>query len=460
MKSSKHRIKEVDKKSAAAAKKGKAVSPEEFEAKSKGWVGAAGTTFMGGAAESKPSMDFEKCEDYYLTVPTVFAAINMTAQMVAGTGFHLDGGSDEIRAATETFADAINLPNKALEIVKELLIYGNSFWERLDTFNIKWLPPTTFENEKSIDRDEQGTVKGYQQYVGREAKTQFKPEKIIHFKWNIVRNRKYGTSIIQPCQTLLDTKTSSEADMRAILKKHAFPFIIFLAQGADHQTFKLLNDRFASLEAGQNIVIATRGQTKVTAQPVILDSRARFQEYIDHIEDQITIGLQNPVINFGRSNARISDASATAMLDSFDRQIRTLQNYLSDTLQDQVLNPYIQKDFSSAPPEDYPEIVWGMVAKTTYDMRNIALLNQSVMRPTPNLAPNQIEYLYSMFGIKLPEAIWPEPVEIPQSKSLGDKIKGKLGVDQKTKGGDGSAKKSEDEGEPVAGRSGPTEGNH
>ncbi len=414
------------------------------EVKGKAWIATSERMEPGG--EGPSGLSFGDCEDYYKSNAMVFAAINQTAEMATGTGFHFEGGDDKIRVEVESYAWMVSLPSKLLVIAKELLLLGNSFWERVPIkngdggFTVKWLPPKTME--KSVIRDQFGVIKGYTQRVGRTVVGEksmtvdgkvvpytFKPEDIIHFKWNVVGNEKYGMSILEPCASLIDIKRSTQNDRREAIRKHAYPFLIITVQGDDHQTYKMLEDKFSSLQAGQNILLATKGQTKITAQPIAITGDVGFQGWTQDIDDQLIIGLQCPILNFGRANVRISDASATAMLDSFDRRIRTLQSYLTEVVMDKIISPYVDEKHSGAELTEIPQMVWGSVAKTTYDMRNIALLNQSVMRPLPNLAPNQIQYIYSMFGIDLPEAEWPAQPEQPQSRA--DKLKAKVGLGKK-----------------------------
>ncbi len=419
------------------------------EVKGKAWIATSERMQPGG--EGPSGLSFGDCEDYYKTSAMVFAAINQTAQMACGVGFHFEGGDDAIRTEVESYSWSISLPSKMLIIAKELLLYGNSFWEKVPIkngatknvkggFTINWLPPKTME--KSVIRDQFGVIKGYAQRVGRTVVDEkkmnvddksisytFKPEEIIHFKWNVVGNEKYGMSILEPCASLIDIKRSTQNDRREAIRKHAYPFLIITVQGADHQTYTMLQDKFSSLQAGQNLLLATKGQTKVSAQPISITGDVGFQSWIQDIDDQLITGLQDPLLNFGRANVRISDASATAMLDSFDRGIRTLQNYLTEESMDEIISPYVDGNHPNTELVDMPRLVWGAVAKTTYDMRNIALLTQSVMRPLPNLAPNQIEYMFSMFGIDLPEAEWPKQPEQPQSRA--DKLKVKVGLGKK-----------------------------
>ncbi len=425
------------------------------EVKGKAWIATSERMEPGG--EGPSGLSFSECEDYYRTNTMVFAAINQTAEMVCGTGFHFEGGDDAIRAEVESYAWSISLPSKMLVIAKELLLLGNSFWERIPIkngqgkvggvdasggFTIKWLPPKTME--KSVIRDQFGVIKGYAQRVGRTVVGEksmtvdgkavpytFKPEDVIHFKWNVIGNEKYGMSILEPCSSLIDIERSTQSDRREAIRKHAYPFLIITVQGADHQTYKMLTDKFSSLQAGQNILLATKGQTKINAQPISITGDVGFQDWTQDIVDKLIIGLQCPILNFGRANVRISDASATAMLDSFDRRIRTQQSYLTEVSMDKIITPYIEGKHGETELVDIPRFVWGAVAKTTYDMRNIALLNQSVMRPLPNLAPNQIEYIYSVFGIDLPEPEWPKQPDVPPEKSAGQKVKAKLGIGDK-----------------------------
>ena len=81
--------------------------------------------------------DFRQLEEYYKTDGMVFRAVEMLAGMVAGSGYYTtveDPGSleqAEAKRLVDRFAEQVNLDELLFEVAKDLLVFGNSFVERI-----------------------------------------------------------------------------------------------------------------------------------------------------------------------------------------------------------------------------------------------------------------------------------------------------------------------------------------
>jgi hypothetical protein len=99
------------------------------------------------------------------------------------------------------------------------------------------------------------------------------------------------------------------------------------------------------------------GSFLVTAKILVPDLRARFDEYVTQFRSTVTAGLQNPNLNQLMVPFRVSDASATAMQQAWNRKIQTAQEVIKENWEDLIFKPLIiQQDIDE---EFAPELVFG-----------------------------------------------------------------------------------------------------
>ncbi|NIR86397.1 hypothetical protein GWO13_02045, partial [Candidatus Bathyarchaeota archaeon] len=107
--------------------------------------------------------------------------------------------AEKVKRGVDEFNEAVNLDGLLQIGAREVVVCGNSFWLRVEPqrlVDLKVLPVTGFDDPKAIVRDRYGEVKGYNYSFGG-VKTAFRPEKIIHFRWNRVNFSAFGTGVLQ-----------------------------------------------------------------------------------------------------------------------------------------------------------------------------------------------------------------------------------------------------------------------
>jgi len=184
---------------------------------------------------------------------------------------------------------------------------------------------------------------------------QFAPEQIAHFKWNVVGGMIgsdfYGMGIVQCILEYWDALRTMEVEyMPKIMRRYAAPKIhwrlgsdLYPAKPEDIASW---SSSLRRIEPDEDYVSSHLAQASFIGP----DVRARFEEYIEHFRLNIIAGLQNPVLILSMTEARVSDASANAMLKALNRKVHRLQKHTADLVEDLIFKPLVRQEGLSEVP--------------------------------------------------------------------------------------------------------------
>ncbi|MEM4462573.1 MAG: hypothetical protein QW695_06900, partial [Candidatus Bathyarchaeia archaeon] len=172
--------------------------------------------------EARFETSLEELERYYREDPIAHAAIDTYVELIVGVGYYTVADDTRAKEVVDRFAERIDMDNLLRESVRSMLIYGDAFIEKIYQgrclTDLKLLPSKTMR----VKRNEYGEVEAYiQEAKGR--RIEFKPEEIIHLKYNPVGTSAYGLSLLHPVLDLLKAKRKAIDDMAKILSRYAAP---------------------------------------------------------------------------------------------------------------------------------------------------------------------------------------------------------------------------------------------
>jgi len=327
-----------------------------------------------------PRVDWYRLETIYRTFPMATYAVEQLAEQAISPGYYLkNSGSTKAVEICESF-DANLTPNSLMaqmRICRELAIYGNSpverrfdDWEKEDDndFRIKRLgefvdlhalPITTM---RVVPDRFTGTDPpyGYAQLIMSKYH-RFAPEQIAWFKVNVtggaIGSDFYGMGLLQPISDYVWGLEQMEEGMIRVMKRYAASKILWTLGDKDTPAIEdAIKNWAASLE---NVKFDEDwvGSFLVHAQLISPDVRARFEEWTDHFKSTITAGVQNPNLLLAMIQTRVSDASATAMQQAWDRKVTTFQTGVKELWEDLVYKPLVVQE--GLDEGQTPELIYG-----------------------------------------------------------------------------------------------------
>jgi len=283
---------------------------------------------------------FKAYRTAYLGVPMVAVAIDRTVDFVVSPGFHLESKFTGPLNKIQKFIDEMNFDIFLRSIVKDMLVFGDSFIEIIGTKNkvdeLKILNP----EHMRVIRSETDDIVGYYQDLPKAIKTKenpWKPDQIAHILHNRLADNPYGTSIIDPLLKMSSIKIAMENSMHIILTRKAnAPYHVQIGN-----TEKGYPPTQTDIDTMTNHVQSLTNQTNwVTSDMINIDAVdlkgkvIDIKPYTEHIDRQMMFGLQVPDVLLGSGN--ISEGLASVQLEAMDRRAKSIQMLISDQLEMKV----------------------------------------------------------------------------------------------------------------------------
>jgi len=334
-------------------------------------------------------------------------SIEQFAEQIVGPGYYLlNKGSDDALEICENFNEALNAKMVMLRIARELGLYGNSVLERRftdfekdpndefkvtklgDFVSVQALPISTMRIVPSMFTGSD-PPKGFTQIIMGQWR-RFAPEQIAWFKFNIsggqIGSDFYGTGFVQPILDYVWAIQQMEDYMVRIMKRYAAPKILWnIGTPEAPPSPEMIQGWAATLKRirPDEDWVAPFTNTAKTIETALT---ARFEEYVSHMQAQIIAGLQNPNLVLSMLVNRVSDASARAMLDAWNRKIEAVQDVIKEMWEDLIFKPLVVQ--AGIDESLTPEIIWGKpevistAPKTKIDQLTL-LLNPALVSVTP-----------------------------------------------------------------------------
>jgi len=325
-----------------------------------------------------PPVSFETLMNVYLRDPAARAAVDFLADQAVGAGFYTTAEISEAKEIIDNFNEAVNLDGLLLQTAREVVAFGNCFWEKIEPTQLVKLQILPITSIEKIQRDKFGTLLGYKQ-TPRYGNNFLEPNRIIHFHWNPTNGEAFGTGILRSLAEALTfnnsnetrpayilMKASIEKSMTDIIKKYAGPTEIWKFIGLPDDKASQYAALLKSMpREGARFVVNVPAEVEV----VTVDPRSRFDTYIEHIWNQFILGLQTPLPKLFTTPG-FTEASAKAAIEIAERKVTALQRFLKRTIEHQVFTPLILQAGMN-PTKANCRLNWGTPDKPQITVENM-----------------------------------------------------------------------------------------
>lgn len=362
----------------------------------------------------------------YQRDPTCKASVDLLAMAAVGMGFYTTVNenyekSEQAKQTVDDFNESVNLDQLLQDGVRVLVACGNDFWLKIRPSKLENFLRLPIESVKEIERgyldSENGlkipfAVASYNltsQYGGAKVN----PEAVIHFRINPLEGSAFGTGLLQVLLYRLtlygetrpayaEMKTKIERIMPKIFEKYAGPDVLAILEKANEDDIKKFEKVIKSRPAeGAWLFYNRPGDIK----PVQLDPRARFDFYVDHIINQVYLGLETPLPRLF-STPGFTEASSKAALDLQDMLIRPIQRYVKRQVERDIFIPVLSQAGLDPAKADL-RLNWGMPEIPEPKIENMLRAAELGLIRVEEFRKNAVKFGWELWEKE------PEPVEEP-----------------------------------------------
>ena len=301
-----------------------------------------------------PAVTFSDLMTIYVSDYAAKAAVDFLADQSVGAGFYTTvnnnyESAEKAKQIVDEFNESVNLDGLLQVAAREIVAFGNSFWEKITPSkfeSLKVLPVTSIEK---VLRDRYGGIRGYKQTATYDGKI-LAPETIIHFRWNPVNGEPFGTGILRVLaekltvngetrESLIAVKARLEKAMSDIFEKYAGPDELWIFEGVgDDKLAEYQRLIRGKPKAGARFVYNRAADVKT----VQVDPRARFDGYVEHLINQFYLGLQTPLPKLFTTPG-FTEASAKAAVELAERKVVSLQRFIKRTVEREIFQPVVKQ---------------------------------------------------------------------------------------------------------------------
>lgn len=308
--------------------------------------------------EQKPNVtNIEKYYNSYHNFPIVSHSINSKSEQVV-QDFRIEGPQKEYLMK---WAKKIKFKNHLRRICKNGLIAGTYWSELIDlkgrkkrglsrlnnAVTFKHLDPRTMK----IIRTSKGKIITHVQEVNSKkiywgsvpqnssGKKAGDIEDMFCWKYNLIGDDKYGTSLVHSSLSMLEVKDQMERDMKDVVKRYIAP-IIHARIGNDLHPAD--GDTVTQVESKlENIYTDTEYATNHLVEFDVLDLKNKgvdFNPVLEHVDSQIILGMENysKLASDSVGKSQSGDRGDEVKLREGGRHIRAIQDELATAIEEQV----------------------------------------------------------------------------------------------------------------------------
>jgi len=304
-----------------------------------------------------PSVPLADVMRLYERDPACKASVDLLAASTVGMGFYTTANerydrAEEAKRVVDQFNESVNLDALLCDMARVLIACGNDFWLRITPerlAELHRLPVDSIEKIEQSYLQSSGLklpykIEGYklrQSYGGESLRT----EALIHWRINCLGLLGFGTGVLQVLLHSLTfqsdrrpayawMKAKIERIMPKIFEKYAGPDVLALLEKADEATIQKFERAIKNRsEEGAWLFYSGKGDIK----PIVLDPRARFEYYVDHIINQFYLGCETPLPRLF-STPGFTEASAKAALDLQTMLIKPIQRYIKRQVEREIFD--------------------------------------------------------------------------------------------------------------------------
>jgi hypothetical protein len=354
--------------------------PKAIQVKRVGYQLSNGAGGGGRDSFETPDADFALIGSAIKRDSYLMQAIMKYEELIFKSGWSFQGKNEQaleyLKLRLAMMAIATNVPTEELfsGIASDIVRYSNSFIVKAPAKGGQGLPPGLSAipvpprkdpvggyfrlppESMSIARDKNGTVVKYQQEVqGADKPLEFRPEDIIHIKYNVPSGRPFGDPWLAPVLEDVRLLRKVEENAALLLYRHIFPLLMYKV-GIDKPGYEATDEELTDLRAiiedmptDGAIVLPERHNVEAVKIDAI-DGKP----YLEYFENRVFSGLGMSQVDFGRgdtANRNTADAMTGNKADRVKGWQQSIAIQIDKYMIDEILveggfDPLVNPEFN------------------------------------------------------------------------------------------------------------------
>ena len=369
---------------------------------------------------------FRRRFEYFVKDPDTYTAVMSLTSFIVGPGFHVSG-DDKAVELVNRFNRVVGMDQILFRAVCEMLWAGNSFWIRVydggRLTNLKHIPLTSIT---AIHRDDSKIVAlEFQTITGQVLKLD--SESLVHFYLIKHGGEVLGSPINRPLTeprmvydpdrnawyqipSYYDIKWSMEWAMWRVLMKYP-PRHIYRFPRIGGEAQREYAEKIKSMLPGEDIVT----NQEVDVIQVKMDPRARFDAYIEYLDNKVTLGLMTSVLRLF-TKPGFTEASAKEANRLQDNLINAIQRNVKRIVEREIYEPLL-KSHGLDPNENPVRFNWGIPEKPRIELEDINRFYATPPHVEPALSRDEVRRMLRSLGF---------PIMVEERRFEGHEVKPRI----------------------------------
>jgi len=347
----------------------------------------------------EPTIPFQKCQEYYLTVGKVQNTVESFVSQIVNRDWYFESENDTIVQKLKMWEDKIHLSRLIEDLVRNWLVFGHVIIGKSDFAHVQ------YTSIVGMIRDEWGIPIKFIQQVGYSKSDliadEFFSEPFIQLDragWGFGLYHSLMNTYVDENGEITDSILAiyrrMEQDISKIHHKYASPrtIIAFPEASQDQMTNNIL-PLLKTQKQGDRL--ALNYKPEIISESI--DAQARFTESIRQINSEVEAGLQSSSSRLITQPSAMADAREAGALD--DERVLALMEKIRRFFDERII-PYVLGE------ENLAFFKWG--AKDSFDLQFPSGLEKAL---THNIiTPDEARNILMSRGWKLnPETVNPKP---------------------------------------------------
>ncbi|MCD6236037.1 MAG: hypothetical protein J7J94_03505 [Thaumarchaeota archaeon] len=359
---------------------------------------------------STPANLFKRRLECFLKDPDTYVAVMALTAFVVGPGFHVSGRREAVELVNE-FNRRVGMDQILFKAISEMLWAGNSFWLKIhESGRLTGLRHIPLPSITAIHRSDL-EIKAIEvrSITGETVKLDFND--VVHFYFIKHGDEVLGSPINRPLleervvydpdrnsaytvPSYYDIKWSMEWAMWKVLMKYP-PRHIYQFPKIGGEAQREYAEKIKQMLPGEDIV--TNQEVRVI--DVKMDPRARFDAYIEYLDNKVTIGLMNSVLRLF-TKPGFTEASAREANRLQGNIVSAIQRSVKRIVENQIYDPLL-RSHGIDPGEAGVRFNWGMPEKPKITLGDVQKFYSTPPHIEPALTREEVRKILKNLGFPI-----------------------------------------------------------
>jgi hypothetical protein len=369
------------------------------------------------AIGERPEVSFQDCVEVLKENVEFANNVQFFAEAIVGVGYYTSASGRlkygrKAKEAVDRFAEEVNLDDLLVTGCREIVAFGNSFWEKVEPDHLEALKVLPIGSFTEVKRTQLGVVRKVVQQKGARP-VEFEPEEIIHWRWNVVDGEPFGRGMAQhlleqrrfsvkfngtkksyTVPGLHHLKAQMDDDVRRTLH-HYLPRSVYVARGASDSEITDLASALKKLDAGERL--AANVEMEILQEGV--DPRARYDAFLGHVNNMLLHALQNPFLRLFVTPG-YTEASAKIAEAQLERKVTAYQRFVKRIVEREIFWPVVRQEGYDPVKADV-RLHWGVETPEVTLKDLVDLLRSQARAGVEYLSREEIRNMLEKFGVEL-----------------------------------------------------------